>query len=158
MKTILTVSIFLLSNLYGSEFLKNITLYPFGYVKHAKPTPLTNEGSMDYFAISKMFSHEKWNFDTGVGTFVDSYSIRSYKVFTNISYSEYKWGFLTPIVSMEFYSKGEAYGSSNRHQFLYPSFKLRVGEEDGLFMYIQPVPKLGTLTNGFVAVEVGYRF
>jgi len=158
MKFVLLVGICLITSLYSTDVFKGVSLYPFGYVKHSKPTPQTHEGSMEYFGISKIFVNEKWTFDTGVGTFVDSYSIRSYKVFTNVSHRDFTWGVLTPILSLELYSKGKGYESNQKHQFLYPGFKVRVGNEDGLFMYIQPVPKLGTLTNGFVAIEVGYRF
>ena len=158
MKFIFTIYILLATNLYASDTFKGVTLYPFAYVKHAKPTPRTNEGNMDYFAISKEFSKDKWTFDTGAGTFIDSYSLRSYKVFTNISHKDFSWRFFRPLLALEYFYKGDSYTTNEMHQLVYPSLKLQIGEEDGLVMNIQPVPKIGTLTNGFIAVAVGYKF
>ena len=158
MKNILLISMFLITNLYSAEWWKGVSLYPFGIVKHFEPVEETYEGNMEYFAISQTYTNEDWGFEVGGGTFIDSYEVRSYRIFTNISYKEFTWGFFTPLLAIDFYSKGEKYNSDNRKQFVTPSLKLRFGYEDGIFITVQPVPKIKTLTNGFVAVEFGYKF
>lgn len=158
MKFILIISLFVITNLYSTDMFKGVSLYPFGIVEHLEPVEETYEGSMKYFAISKTFDYEDWCFEAGGGTFIDSYEVKSYRIFTNISHKDYRWGIFTPMLAIDFYSKGEEYSSDKRKQIIAPGFKLRIGDEDGLFMNIQPVPKISDLTNGFIAVEFGYKF
>ena len=158
MKFIVIISLFLTTNTYSVDMFKGVSLYPFGIVKHFEPVEETYEGNMKYFAISKIIDYEDWCFEIGGGTFIDSYELRSYRVFTNISHKDYTWGILTPMLAIDFYSKGEEYGSDKRTQIIVPSFKLRVGDEEGLFMNIHPVPKISDITNGFIAIEFGYKF
>ena len=158
MKCILLISLLLITNLYSIDMFKGVSIYPFGIVKHFEPEEETHEGNMEYFAISKTFDYEDWCFEAGGGTFLDSYEVRSYKIFTNISHMDYTWGIFTPMLAIDLYSKGKEYSSDKRTQIIAPSFKLRIGDKDGLFMNIQPIPKVGDLTNGFVAVEFGYKF
>lgn len=147
----------LTTNLFSTDVLKDYNLYFFGIVKHFEPTPNTHEGNMDYFAISKTYSYKAYRFETGLGTFIDSYSIRAYRLFVNISHMEYKWGVITPMLGLDCYSKGKEYTSNKRQNICSPSVKLRVGEENGLFVNIMPVPKIKGLTNGFISIEFGYK-
>jgi hypothetical protein len=39
-----------------------------------------------------------------------------------------------------------------------PPIQFRLGRDKGMFTSITPIPRIGTLTNGFLTVEVGYRF
>lgn len=158
MKFILMINMLLITNLYSTEWWKGVSIYPFGIVKHFEPVDETYEGNMEYFAISKTFKNEDWSFELGGGTFIDSYALRSYSIFTNISYQEYTWGIFTPLLSIDFYYKGEEYNSDNREPIIAPGLKFRFGYEDGIFITIQPVPKIKNLTDGFIAVGFGYKF
>jgi len=133
-------------------------LYFAGFIKHHRPTPKTNEGDMNYFGLSGDFERDKWNFETGASTFVDSYNKQSYMIFSNVSHDDYRWRYLTPVVSLHCAYKGNSYYDDSMKLICAPPVSLRVGPDKGLFVYITPVPKFGHLTNGFVSALFGYRF
>ncbi len=147
-----------MSNTYSSELLKDISVYPIGIVKHFKVEPQTNDGNLNYFAASKTIKRNAWNFENGAGTFVDTYHKRSYIVFSNISQDRYKYGIYTPMLNFHCAYKGHSHTEDNRKLQCYPLFKLRIGREKGLFTNIIPLPKVGEVTNGLVAFEIGYKF
>jgi len=113
---------------------------------------------MEYFALSKSYDFGAWSVESGGGTFIDSYSLRSYTLFSNITHESYQWGILKPILGLNCYYKGVEYSSDDMHFLCHPSLKLRVWYEEGLFMNIMPIPPAGDLTNGFVTIEFGYKF
>ncbi len=143
---------------YANDDLDGYSIYPFGGTFHRKPTAKTNDGNLDYMALSK--SYKKWglNIESGAGTFIDSYHTRSYVVFSNISSDKYKWGSLTPMVELHCLNKGSSHTEYKRKTICSPAFKIRIGAEKGIFANLTPVPPLGELTNGQLAFEVGYKF
>jgi hypothetical protein len=143
---------------YSAELLKDVSIYPIGIVKHFKVQAETNDGNLNYFAASKSIKKNKWTFENGAGTFVDTYHKRAFVVFSNITHDRYKYGVFTPMLNVHCAYKGHSYKEDNRKLQCYPLFKLRIGREKGLFTNIIPLPKIGDVTNGLVAFEVGYKF
>lgn len=142
----------------SADLLDDVSLYPLGIVKHYKVKPETHDGNLSYFAASKSIKKNSWTFENGAGTFVDTYYKRAYVVFSNISHDNYKYGLLTPMLNIHCAYKGHSYTKQNRKLQCYPLFKLRIGRDKGLFTNIIPLPKVGEVTNGLVAFEVGYKF
>ncbi len=134
------------------------SLYFAGFNKHAEPTPSTNEGNMGFVGYSRDYERDNWNFETGLSTYVDSYNQQSYMVFSNVSHDEYRTAYFTPVVSLSCSYKGDSYTSDRMKLICGPPLSLRLGKDQGFFGLITPVPKLGTLTNGFVSVLFGYKF
>jgi len=142
----------------SADLLDDVSLYPLGYVRHFKVQPETHDGNLSFFAASKSFKKNAWTFENGAGTFIDTYHKRAYIVFSNISHDNYKYGLFTPMLNVHCAYKGHSYSEDNRKLQCYPLFKLRIGREKGLFTNIIPLPKIGDITNGLVAFEVGYKF
>ena len=159
MKTMLLILTLLFStSSYAEDFLKDYNVYFFGLVKHFEPTDKTNEGNMQYFAVSKSFTSEKWTYEGGVGTYKDSYNMRSYILFANILNDDYRYGIFQPLIGLQVSYKGVDYVSDDMKVIAFPTLKLRVGAKDGFFADIMAIPKIGTITNGVVSVEFGYSF
>ena len=142
----------------SADLLDDVSLYPLGYVRHFKVQSKTHDGNLSFFAASKSIKKNAWTFENGAGTFVDTYHKRAYIVFSNISHDNYKYGLLTPMLNVHCAYKGHSYTKHDRKLQCYPLFKLRIGREKGLFTNIIPLPKVGTITNGLIAFEVGYKF
>lgn len=129
-----------------------------GFVKHAKATPLTHEGNMDYISIGRTEHYKNLDFENGIGTYMDSYHKRSYTLFSNISNSKIRSKYIQPVIGLNCSFKGVDYKSDKRKWKCSPPLKIRAGSQEGLFAYITPVPKIGKLTNGLLVTEVGLRF
>jgi hypothetical protein len=134
------------------------TFYLYGYVNHFEPTPRTNQGNMRYFGLSRELRRDKWRFDTGFATYVDSYRVRSYSVFSDISHDDYALRYLRPMLSLQCQSKGHTYSSEERQFLCFPLPKLRIGGDAGPLVNISGTPKVGKLTNGFAVAEFGIRW
>ncbi len=133
-------------------------LYIAGYIKHAEPTPKTNEGNMRFIGYSRDYEKGDWNFETGASTYVDSYHKRSYMIFSNVSHDDYKTRYVTPALVLNCAYKGNSYVKDSMKLICVPPVSLKIGPDHGFFGYLTPVPKVGTLTNGFISVIVGYKF
>ena len=148
----------LFTGVYGEDFFKDYSIYPLGFVKHMKKTSKTHEGNMNYLVVAKTIENNLWNYEVGAGTFVDSYNVRSYRIYTNFSHDDYKWRILTPMIGVDCNYKGKEYTSNKKRLICFPTLRLRLGKEKGLFVNVTPVPKIGNITNGFIAAEFGYKF
>lgn len=154
----LSILLLVTGNVYSKELLKDISIYPIGFVKHFKVKPETNDGNLNYFALSKTYQKGDWTYENAVGTFVDTYHQRAIIVFSNISHNDYKYGLVTPMLNLHCAYKGHTHKIDERKLQCLPAFKIRVGRDKGLFTNIIPLPKIGTITNGLVAFEIGYKF
>jgi hypothetical protein len=154
----ISIALLIAGNGYSTERLKDVSLYPLGIVKHFKVQAETNDGDLNYFAASKTYKKNAWSFENGAGTFVDTYHKRAFVAFSNISHDNYKYGIFTPMLNVHCAYKGHSYTADDRKLQCYPLFKLRIGRDKGLFTNIIPLPKIGKITNGLVAFEVGYKF
>ena len=134
------------------------SFYFYGYVHHLEPTPETNQGNMKYFGYARTIPYEKWRFETGFATYVDSYRVRSYAVFSDVSHEDYSWAYVRPALSLQCQSKGREYTSDERQFICFPLPKIRFGADSGPFVNISGAPKLGDLTNGFVVAEFGFKW
>lgn len=134
------------------------SLYFAGFNKHAEPTPKTNEGNMNFVGYTRDYAQGDWNFETGASTYVDSYNKQSYMLFSNVSHEDYHYRYFTPVISLHCAYKGNSYENDSMKVICAPPLSLRFGAEHGLFVYVTPVPKVGTLTNGFVSALIGYKF
>ena len=132
--------------------------YFYGYVKHFEPTPRTNEGNMKYLGYAREFPYGKWRFTSGGATYVDSYRVRSYSVFSDVSHDDVAFGILRPALSLQCQSKGRNYTSQDRQFICFPLPKVRIGADDGFLMNVSGAPKLGKLTDGFVVAEFGFKW
>ena len=158
MKKIYFMLILLISNAYTEDvFAKDYSIYFLGLVKHLEPTSKTHEGDMGYLAISKWKDYDSFSLEGGLGTYKDSYNLRAYMLYINLANDTFSYGVLKPMIGAMLQSKGVKYNSNKRKVILTPSLKLRVGQNDGLFMNIMAVPKIGKLTNGLYSVEFGYK-
>jgi hypothetical protein len=133
-------------------------VYFAGFNKHRSPTSRTNEGNMELFGFSKDYKKGDWGFETGVNTYVDSYEQQSYSLFSKISHEKFRTKYITPVVAANCTYKGRSYDNDSMKTICSPLLSLRIGTEKGIFGYITAVPKVGKLTNGFVMLELGYRF
>jgi len=154
----IVVLLFVTSTASANEAFKGLSVYPFVYVRHFELQPETHDGNLDYFALSKSYKRNDWNFGNGFGTFIDTYYERALFVFTDISHDNYNYGSFKPVLNLHCAYKGHSYNEPGRKLQCYPLFKLRIGKEKGLFTNIIPIPKVGDVTNGLVAFEVGYKF
>jgi hypothetical protein len=134
------------------------SFYFFGYLKHVKDDPRNHEGNMRLFGVSKEMHYGDFQFDTGVNTYRDSYRRQSYTIFSNISHEDYRLKYLTPMLGVALTNKGKDYDSSERQTYLLAVPKLRIGAREGLFIDISGLPKIGDITNGWVALETGYKW
>jgi hypothetical protein len=133
-------------------------IYFFGAADHLKGHAGQNNGNMDLFAYSRDYKKGNWNFENGAGTFVDSYHKRSYIAFSNISNDRIKTKYVQPVIGLNCMYKGKSYNSDEMQTVCSPPIKLRIGKQKGLFAYLTPVPKIKGVTNGFISLEVGYKF
>jgi len=133
------------------------TIYFYTYIKHFEPTPETNE-NLKWIGYSRTFQREKWRFVTGAATYVDSYSVRSYAVFSDISHDDFRLSWVRPALSAQCHYKGRDYGSTERQFYCFPVPKLKFGGDEGLMANLAAVPKLGKITNGWASLELGYQW
>lgn len=121
--------------------------------------PDTNEGHMKYFGLSQDFERNDWLYENTVSTFVDSYSLRSYMLTSNVSHKNWLYyGYLRPMIGLNCAYKGYSHDHEKRRWLCTPPLKLRIGKETGFFANIMATPKVGDITNGLVAAELGYKF
>ena len=139
---------------------RSSSIYVAGVSKHLDSDhPDTNEGNMEYFGYSQDFERNNWLYENGVSTFIDSYSVRSYMLTSNISHENWEyWGILSPMIGVNCALKGYDHSHERRRWLCTPPIKLRVGKKTGLFANIMATPKIGDITNGLVAAEFGYKF
>lgn len=138
--------------------IKDYTLYPFGATFHFKVSSETNDGNLNFLAISKTTKKNNWNFENGIGTFVDTYHTRSYIAFSDISHDNYKYGFITPMLSANCAYKGYKHSTKKRRIQCFPLLKFRLGNNKGFVLKIAPMPKVKKITNGQISFELGYTF
>lgn len=134
------------------------SIYFYGYLKHANPKPTAHEGGMDLFGLSKELRSSQFRFDTGFNTYIDSYGKRSYGVFSKVSHDDYRYGIVSPMVSLTCTYKGEDYGSDRMRIYCLPLPVIRIGGSSGLFADISALPKVSQYTNGWAAIEVGAKW
>ena len=84
---ILTVSSF---SYAGTDKSSNYSIYVAGLLYHFDTAPENNDGNMEYLALSRDFQKGNWLFETGAGTYLDSYYKRSYLIFSNITHNRFK--------------------------------------------------------------------
>jgi len=133
------------------------SIYFAGYVRHFEPKPETHEGNMSYLGYSKEYRSDNWRFEPGIATAIDSYSLRSYSVFVDISHNNFQFSYVRPMLSLNCMYKGSSYDHKNMSLQCYPFVKFRVGG-DKFFANITPVPQVKGVTNGLIAIEFGYRW
>jgi hypothetical protein len=129
-----------------------------GFLKHVENDSRSKEGYMELFGYSRELCYGKFMFDTGVNTFVDSYEMRAYSLFSNISYMDFHYKIFTPMLEVGVTNKGEDYDSTERQTYPFIIPKVRIGAREGFFGDISGLPKIGDITNGWVALEVGYKW
>ena len=134
------------------------SLYVGGYVRHAKPTPRTHEGNMGYYAFSVEFMGKSNRYDIGIGSYVDSYGLRSYNIFSDISTERFTYQYFRPLLGACCSYKGSEYNSTSMKLLCFPLVKLRFGGVGGPFAKVTAIPHIGTLTNGLFFVEYGYQW
>lgn len=136
------------------------SIYVAGVSKHLDSDhPDTNEGNMEYVGYSQDFERNDWLYENTVSTFIDSYSLRSYMLTSNISHKSWLYyGMLRPMIGVNCAYKGYNHDHERRRWLCTPPLKLRIGKETGLFANIMATPKIGNITNGLLAAEVGYKF
>ena len=142
----------------GCTSVGSYNVYFAGFNDHRNPDSRTNDGNMEYFGFSKDFKKNDWGFETGVNTYVDSYRQQSYSLFTKISHEKFRMKYITPVIAANCSYKGRSHDNDSMKTICSPPLSLRIGTEKGIFGYITAVPKVGKLTNGFVMLELGYRF
>ena len=113
---------------------------------------------MEYLALSKDFRKGNWMFETGAGTYIDSYHLRSYMVFSNVSHDRFTYSWFKPMLSLTCSYKGKELNNDTRETICAPLPKLRIGKGKGLFANMTYIPKYKEITNGFIGVEFGYKF
>jgi hypothetical protein len=133
-------------------------LYFAGFNKHMSPNSRTNEGNMELFGFSRDYKKDDWGFETGVNTYVDSYDQQSYTLFSKISHEKFRMKYITPVLAANCTYKGRSHDNDSMRTICSPPLSLRLGAGKGIFGYFTAVPEVGNLTNGFVMLELGYRF
>ena len=113
---------------------------------------------MDYLGFSVEYKTDGKRFDTGIGTYIDSYDKRSYNVFSDISDERFIYGNFRPLLGFYCSYKGRGYDTSSMKLLCFPLLKFRVGGDDGLFTKITAIPHIGTITNGLISAEFGYKW
>lgn len=148
------------SPVYGDRF-SGYNLYFTGSVKHFNTLNTASdvkEGNMELLALSKDYKKGNWMFETGFGTFIDSYHIRSYMFFSNVSLDRFTYNWFKPILSLGCTYKGKEHHSDKRKIICASLPRLRIGKHKGLFTNVTLIPKYKKLTNGFIGIEFGYKF
>ena len=79
-------------------------------------------------------------------------------MFTDISHDSFYFFYIRPVVSLSCMHKGNSYERDEMKSRCAPLLKIRIGDEKNLFANIVPVPYVKGVTNGWIAVEVGYRW
>lgn len=157
MKPILILSILFLSLSFVQGEEKQSIFFA-GYLNHRQPIPQTNEGLINLLGYSREYANDKWKVEPGINTYIDSYSLRSYTAFVDISHDTYAYKYFRPILNLSLMYKGVGYSSDEMRVKLIPMLKFRIGGDTKLFANIIPVPPIDDETNGFVAVEFGYKW
>ena len=134
------------------------TIIFYGNLKHALTDSRNHEGNMELIGFSKEFNIDKYRLDTGFSSYLDSYHKRSYVVFSNISHQDYHYGIVTPMLEVGITNKGKDHDSSERKTYPFLIPKLRFGANEGLFVDLSSLPKIKGLTNGWLAIEIGYKY
>lgn len=129
-----------------------------GYLKHRQATPMTHEGFISFLGYSREYTKDKLKIEPGINTYVDSYSIRSYTAFVDISHDTYAYAYFRPILNLSMMYKGIGYSSDEMRLKFTPMVKFRIGGDTKLFINIVPVPPIRNTTNGFLAMEFGYKW
>ena len=142
------------SDIFGG---KN-SIYFFGYLKHVVNDSRNKEGYMELIGYSRELCYGNFIFDTGVNTYVDSYDVRSYSLFSNVSYENFQYKIVTPMLEMGVTYKGKDYDTSEMQTYPFVIPKIRIGAGSGLFADLSGLPKIGDITNGWVALELGYKW
>ena len=145
-------------NLYAGGSFGEYAIYPFGGSFHFKKEKQTKNGNLNYFAVSKFEHKDAWHFEKGIGTFVDTYHVRSFIAFGEVSHDNYKYGLITPLINAHCAYKGHTHKNKGRRLQCFPSLKFKIGRDKGVFLKVTPIPKLGSLTNGQIVFEMGYKF
>ena len=145
----------LLEKSYAEEY---GTIIFYGHLKHAVSNPRNNEGNMELIGFSKEFNVGKYRFDTGASTYVDSFNKRGYAIFSNISHQDYHYGIVTPMLEVGVTNKGKDRDKLERQSYPFLIHKLRLGAAEGLFVDLSGLPKIGSTTNGWLALELGYKY
>ena len=136
---------------------KNSIIF-FGYVKHVIGDSRNKEGYMEPIGFSRELYFRKFMFDTGILTYVDSYNARAYAFFANVSYDDYRYKIVTPMLSIGITNKGDSHDTDSRQTYPFIIPKIRIGAREGIFADFSGLPKIGDITNGWVALEVGYKW
>ncbi len=110
------------------------------------------------FGYSREYQVDNWQLEPGINTYIDSYDKRSYTAFADISHEIFSFSYFRPMLSLSCMYKGNSYDSDEMEFRCYPLLKIRIGGEKNLFANIIPVPYVSGVTNGLIAVEVGYRW
>lgn len=134
------------------------SLYLLGFVSHVVNDSRNKEGYMELIGYSRELFYGKFIFDIGINTYVDSYYVRSYTLFSNISHTDFQHKWVTPMFVVGVTNKGEDYDTDERQTYAFIIPKIRFGARDGIFADISGLPEIGDITNGWVALEVGYRW
>jgi hypothetical protein len=151
--------VFFITNIaHSQEPLADYTLYPFGGSFHFKTTEETKNGNLNYIALTKTLEKKAWNIETGIGTFVDTYHVRSYIGFSDISHDDYHYGIITPLLSANCAYKGYEHSSKKRQLRCFPLLKFKLASGKGFVVKITPIPKYKDVTNGQLSFEFGYKF
>lgn len=136
---------------------KNSIIF-FGYAKHVVNDSRNKEGYIEAIGYSRELCYGKFMFDSGIATYVDSYDVRSYALFSNVSYEDYRYKLLTPMLEIGVTNKGEDYDSDERQTYPFIIPKIRIGAGDGFFVDFSGLPKIADITNGWVMFELGYKW
>jgi hypothetical protein len=129
----------------------------YGYLKHVDRHPGYREGGMDYFGVSRETSYESFQFDSGANTFIDTFGKRSYAVFSDVSYANFRYDLFTPMLRLTCIRKGTADSDAMRTS-CYPVPKLRIGARTGLFADVTLIPQMGDYADAMGLIEIGYKW
>ena len=146
------------SLLYANDRSHHYTFYPLGGSFHFKTDKKTNDGNLNYFAFSKTRHRGAWHFEQGVGTFIDTFHVRSFIAFSEVSHDDYQYGMITPLLNTHCAYKGRSHKHKKRSLQCAPVLKFRIGDDKGLILKLTPIPKVKGITNGQLTFEIGYRF
>lgn len=113
---------------------------------------------MALLGLSKEIQWRRWRLENGAATYIDSFHLRSYMVFSNVSHEYLMYRYWQPMLSLICTYKGRELGDPHRETICGPLPKLRFGRQKGMFANLTLIPKFRDLTNGFAGLEVGYKF
>lgn len=134
------------------------SIYFASFVHHFQSQAGTRNGSMDNIGYSAEYKIDQWQIEPGISTFIDSYNLRSFSAFADISHERLAYPYYRPLLSLTCVYKGVEYGSDARAVACYPFIKLRIGGDSKFFANIAPIPHVRGVTNGFIAIEFGYKW